>query len=41
MKNLEEGSLNVILTSNIQTAIYLLFVNNNGKSQGFKIPVSE
>jgi PKD repeat protein len=41
VKNLEEGSLNVIQTPNIKTAIYLLFVNDNGKSQSFKIPVKE
>ena len=40
-KNLEEGSLNTIQTPNIKTAIYLLIVNDNGKSQSFKIPVKE
>ncbi|MDP2338687.1 MAG: hypothetical protein Q8N05_20005, partial [Bacteroidota bacterium] len=41
VKNLEEGTLNVIRTPNIKTAIYMLFVNDNGKSQGFKISVRE
>ncbi len=40
-KRLEQGSLNTILTPNIRTGLYVLFVNDNGKVQGFKIPVTE
>jgi hypothetical protein len=40
-KRLEAGSLNVIKTPNIKTAIYMLFVKDNDKIQGFKIPVNE
>jgi len=41
VEKLDEGSINVINTPNIKSSIYLLFVNDNGKSQGFKIPVRE
>jgi hypothetical protein len=41
VKNLEEGSLNTIPTPNIKTGIYILFVKENEKIQGFKIPVKE
>ena len=41
VKTLEEGSLNVVRTPNIKTAIYLLSVNDGGKIQRFKIPVNE
>ncbi|HLN75328.1 MAG TPA: T9SS type A sorting domain-containing protein [Prolixibacteraceae bacterium] len=41
VKNLEEGSLNIIPTPNLHTGIYLLSVKDNGRVQGFKIPVSE
>jgi len=40
-KNLEEGTINTIATPNIKTAIYLLIVHDNGKTQSFKIPVKE
>jgi len=40
-KKLEAGNLNVIKTPNIKTAIYMLFVKDNDKIQGFKIPVTE
>jgi len=41
VKNLEEGSLNTIATPNIKTGIYMLYVKENGRVQGFKIPVKE
>ena len=41
MKKMEEGSLNIIPTPNIKTGIYMLFVKDGGKMQGFKIPVNE
>jgi len=41
VKNLEEGSMNIIPTPNIKTGIYMLFVKDNNKIQGFKIPVKE
>ena len=41
VKKLNEGNLNVIRTPNIKSAMYLLFIKDNGKSQGFKIPVRE
>jgi hypothetical protein len=41
VKTLEEGSLNVVRTPNIKTAIYMLSVNDKGKIQRFKIPVNE
>lgn len=41
VKNLEEGSLNLIKTPNIKTGVYLLFVKDNGKSQSFKIYIKE
>ena len=41
VKTLEEGSLNVVHTPNIKTAIYMLSVNDKGKLQRFKIPVNE
>ena len=41
VKNLEEGSLNMIPTPNIKTGIYMLYVKDNGRVQGFKIPVKE
>jgi len=41
IKNLEEGSINSIATPNIKTGIYMLYVKDNNKVQGFKIPVRE
>jgi len=41
IKNLEEGSINSIATPNIKTGIYMLYVKDNNKVQGFKIPVKE
>ncbi|MFY9152761.1 MAG: hypothetical protein WAO52_12135 [Prolixibacteraceae bacterium] len=41
IKNLDEGSVNVIQTQNIKTAVYLLLVNDNGKLQSFKIYMKE
>jgi hypothetical protein len=41
VKTLEEGSLNVVRTPNIKSAIYLLSVTDKGKLQRFKIPVNE
>jgi len=41
VKNMEEGSLNVLKTPNIKTGIYMLFVKDNNKVQSFKIPVKE
>ena len=41
VKNLGEGSLNIIPTPNIKTGIYMLFVKENEKIRGFKIPVKE
>jgi hypothetical protein len=41
IKNLEEGSLNIIQTPNIRSGIYMLSVKDNGKIKGFKIPVRE
>lgn len=41
VKNMEEGSLNVIPTPNLKTGIYLLFVKDNKRAQGFKVPVKE
>ena len=41
VKNLEEGSLNMIPTPNIKTGIYMLYVKDNNKVQAFKIPVKE
>jgi hypothetical protein len=38
---LEEGSMNVIRTPNIRTGIYMLYVKDNEKTKGFKIPVRE
>lgn len=40
-KTLEEGSLNVMRTPNIKTAIYLLSVQDHGQTARFKIPVNE
>jgi hypothetical protein len=40
-RTLEGGSLNVLRTPNIKTGIYMLFVKDNDKIQGFKIPVNE
>jgi len=39
VNNLKEGSLNIVETPNIRTGIYMLSVKDNGKVQGFKIPV--
>jgi len=41
VKNLEEGSMNMIPTPNIKTGIYMLYVKENGRMQAFKIPVKE
>jgi hypothetical protein len=41
VKNLEEGSMNIIPTPNIKTGIYMLYVKDNEKVQAFKIPVKE
>ena len=41
VKILEEGNLNIIPTPNIKTGIYMLSVNDKGKSNGFKILVRE
>ena len=41
VKILEEGNLNIIPTPNIKTGIYMLSVNDKGKSTGFKILVRE
>ena len=41
VKNLEEGTLNIIPTPNIKTGIYLLSVQDNGNLNRFKIPVGE
>jgi hypothetical protein len=41
VKTLEEGSLNVVRTPDIKSAIYMLSVNDNGKLQRFKIAVNE
>jgi hypothetical protein len=41
VKTLEEGSLNIIQTPNIKTAVYMLSIQDNGKTASFKIPVNE
>jgi hypothetical protein len=41
VKTLEEGSLNVVPTPNIKSAIYLLSVNDKEIIHRFKIPVNE
>ena len=41
VKNLEEGSFNIIPAPYLKTGIYMLFVKDNGKIEGFKIPVKE
>ena len=41
VKNLEVGNLNMIPTPNLHTGIYMLSVKDNGRIQGFKIPVRE
>jgi hypothetical protein len=41
VKNMEEGSLNVIQTPNLKTGIYMLFVKDNQKVQRFKLPVNK
>jgi hypothetical protein len=41
VKTLDEGSLNVIRTPNIKTAVYTLFIKDCGKLRTFKIPVIE
>jgi hypothetical protein len=41
IKTLEEGSLNVVRTPNIKSAIYLLSVRDGEKVQRFKIPVNQ
>jgi hypothetical protein len=41
VKNLEEGNLNIIPTPNIKTGIYMLYLKDNQRIQGFKIPLTE
>jgi hypothetical protein len=41
IKNLEEGSLNIIPVPNLKTGVYMLFVKDNERLQGFKIPIKE
>ena len=41
VKNLEEGSLNIIRTPNIKAGIYMLSVKDNQRVNRFKIPVRE
>lgn len=41
VKNLEEGSLNIMQTTGIKSAIYLLSVIDNGVRHSFKIPLNE
>jgi len=41
IKNMKEGSLNVIPTTNIKIGIYMLSVNDKGKVQTFKLLIRE
>ncbi len=41
IKNLEKGNLNILSTPVLRTGIYLLMVEDNGRSQRFKIPVKK
>ena len=41
VKNMEEGSFNIISLPTIKTGIYMLSVKDNGKLNGFKILVSQ
>jgi len=40
-KNLEVGSSNTIRLPMVKTGIYMLYIRDNGKVQGFKVPVKE
>jgi len=41
IRNMQEGSINSILTPNLKTGIYVLSIKDNQKVQRFKIPVRE
>jgi hypothetical protein len=41
VKNLEKGDLNIISAPFIRNGIYMLFVKDNERMQGFKISIIE
>jgi hypothetical protein len=40
-KKLDAGNRNSLRLPMIKTGIYMLYVKDNGKVQGFKVPVKE